>query len=47
MRIDRMFFDRFADEVRDNDVIAQAIEAGQWDRAIAYVNREVFDKPEE
>ena len=47
MRIDRMFFDRFADEVRENDFIAQAIEAGQWDRAIDYVNREVFDKPEE
>ena len=47
MRIDRMFFDRFADEVRDNDFIAQAIEAGQWDRAIDYVNQEVFDKPEE
>ena len=47
MRIDRMFFDRFADEVRENDVIAQAIEAGQWDRAIDYVNQEVFDKPEE
>ena len=47
MRIDRMFFDRFADEVRENDFIAQAIEAGQWDRAIDYVNQEVFDKPEE
>ena len=47
MRIDRMFFDRFADEVRENDFIAQAIEAGQWDRAIDYVNREVFDRPEE
>ena len=47
MRIDRMFFDCFADEVRENDFIAQAIEAGQWDRAIDYVNREVFDKPEE
>ena len=30
MRIDRMFFDRFADEVRENDFIAQAVEAGQW-----------------
>ncbi len=47
MRVDRMFFDRFADEVRENDVIAQAVEAGQWDRAIDYVNQEVFDKPEE
>ena len=47
MRVDRMFFDRFADEVREDDFIAQAVEAGQWDRAIDYVNREVFDKPEE
>jgi len=23
------------------------VEAGQWDRVIDYVNREVFDKPEE
>jgi type I restriction enzyme R subunit len=28
-------------------VIAAAVEAGQWDRVIDYVNREVFDKPEE
>ena len=47
MRVDRMFFDRFADEVREDDFIAQAVEAGQWNRAIDYVNREVFDKPEE
>ena len=25
----------------------EAVEAGQWDRVIDYVNREVFDKPEE
>ena len=47
MRIDRMFFDRFADTVRQDETIVQAIEAGQWDRVIDYVNREVFDKPEE
>jgi hypothetical protein len=33
--------------VRENDTIAAAVEAGQWDRVIDYVNREVFDKPEE
>jgi type I restriction enzyme R subunit len=33
--------------VRTNDTIAKAVEAGQWDRVIDYVNREVFDKPEE
>ena len=47
MKIDRMFFEKFEDTVRDNEVIAAAVESGQWDRVIDYVNREVFDKPEE
>ena len=47
MKIDRMLFDRFADTVRADETIAQAVEAGQWDRVIEHVNREVFDKPEE
>ncbi len=47
MKIDRMFFDRFEDTVRENDTIAKAVEAGQWDHVIDYVNREVFDKPDE
>ena len=47
MKIDRMFFDRFADTVREDKIIADAVEAGQWDRVIDYVNREVFDKPED
>ena len=47
MKIDRMFFDRFTEEVRENEFIAQAVESGQWDRAIEYVNRKVFNRPEE
>ena len=47
MRIDRMFFTRFEETVRENPVIAASVEAGQWDRVIDYVNREVFDKPSE
>jgi type I restriction enzyme R subunit len=47
MKIDRMFFQRFEDSVRDDATIAAAVEAGQWDRVIDYVNREVFDKPTE
>jgi type I restriction enzyme R subunit len=47
MKIDRMFFERFEDAIRANDTVAAAVEAGQWDRVIDYVNREVFDKPEE
>jgi type I restriction enzyme, R subunit len=47
MKIDRMFFEKFENSVRENDFIAKSIESGQWDRVIDYVNREVFDKPEE
>ena len=47
MKIDRMFFEKFEDVIRANDTVAAAVEAGQWDRVIDYVNREVFDKPEE
>ena len=42
-----MFFEQFEDAVRADDMIAAAVDAGQWDRVIDYVNREVFDKPEE
>ena len=47
MKIDRMFFEKFREVVRADNFIAQAVEAGQWDRVLDYVNREVFDKPEE
>ncbi|ACD89229.1 type III restriction protein res subunit [Chlorobium limicola DSM 245] len=47
MKIDRMFFEKFEDVIRADETVASAVEAGQWDRVIDYVNREVFDKPEE
>ncbi|MBF0491399.1 MAG: DEAD/DEAH box helicase family protein [Deltaproteobacteria bacterium] len=47
MKVDRMFYERFEETVRENTVIAAAVEAGQWDRVIDYVNKEVFDKPNE
>ena len=49
MKIDRMFFDRFADTVQgaDHRELEAFIKAGQWDNAIDYVNRKVFDKPED
>lgn len=47
MKIDRMFFERFEDTVRENDFIVQSVEAGKWDQVIDYVNKEVFDKPDE
>jgi type I restriction enzyme R subunit len=47
MKIDRLFYDKFEESVRDNPVIAAAVECGQWDRVIDYVNREVFGRPNE
>lgn len=47
MKIDRMFYEKFEDTVRENTTIVEAVEAGQWDRVIDYVNCEVFDKPKE
>ena len=47
MKIDRMMFDRFADTVRQDETVRLAVESGRWDQVIDYVNREVFDKPEE
>jgi len=42
-----MFFEKFEDTVKENDFIAASVEAGEWDRVIDYVNKEVFEKPNE
>ncbi|MEX2491207.1 MAG: hypothetical protein WD425_05540 [Nitrospirales bacterium] len=47
MKIDRKFFEKFEDKVKENDFIAASVEAGEWDKVIDYVNKEVFDKPNE
>ena len=47
MRIDRMLFEKFEETVLENPRIVEAVEAGQWDKVIDYVNSEVFEKPEE
>ena len=47
MKIDRMFYQRFEETIRENKAIVEAIEAGQWDRVIDYVNQEIFDQPNE
>ena len=47
MKIDRMFYEKFEERVRENDFIAASVEAGQWGRVIDYVNKELFEKPAE
>ncbi len=46
MKIDRMFFEKFKDTVRENEFIVTSVEAGQWDRVVDYVNREILEKPD-
>ena len=47
MKIDRIFYQDFENKVRGNEVIAAAVEAGQWDRVIDLVNQKVFDAGEQ
>ena len=47
MRIDREFFRRFEDVVRQNPVVAEKVNAGEWQQAEEYIRREVLDKPTE
>ena len=47
MKVDRMLFERFGETVRGDENIAAAVEGEEWERALDYVRREVFDKPEE
>ena len=47
MKVDRMFFDRFGDTVKKDEVVLQSLEEGNWDRLLDHINREIFNKPEE
>ena len=47
MKIDRMFFEKFEDVVKEDDFIKENVEQGNWERVVEYVNTHVMDKPEE
>ena len=47
MKIDRMFFNRFADVARNDETLRQAVESEAWDEASDHVVEKLFDKPEE
>ena len=47
MLIDRMFYTRFEDAVRQDPVLRADVEAERWDHAVEYVKNEVLDKPTE
>ncbi len=47
MKIDRMFFEKFEETVKEDPAIVDAIEQGKWDQVIDYVNEQVFNRPDE
>ncbi len=47
MRIDRMFFQKFEDEIKDNVTVQENIRAGNWDLVLNYINTEILNKPSE
>lgn len=47
MKIDRMFFNKFEDQAREDDTLKTLIESERWDQAVEYVHTHLFDKPEE
>lgn len=47
MKVDRMFFDRFGETVKQDDVVLQNLEEGNWDKLLDHINREIFNKPDD
>jgi len=47
MRIDRMFFNRFEDEVKSDNYVSEKIKEGEWDLALHYIKEQLLNKPEE
>ena len=47
MKIDRMYFEKFEEQVKRDPIVLGKIEKGEWDDALAYIEKYHFDKPEE
>lgn len=47
MRVDRMYFQKFEEQVRQDDFAVQKAEAGDLEAVIKHIEENIFDKPEE
>ncbi len=47
MRVDRMYFQKFEDQIKKDGFAAQKAEAGDVEAIIKHIEENVFDKPEE
>ncbi len=47
MKIDRMYFSRFEEKVKEDATIQKLMEKEDYDGIAAYITQQIFDKPEE
>jgi len=47
MKIDRMYFDKFEDKVKEDDKIQQMVQQRDFDAIEEYIVNQIFDKPNE
>lgn len=47
MKIDRMFFEKFEERVKEDAFIKTNVQEGNWERIVEYVSTHILDKPEE
>ena len=47
MKIDRMFFQKFEDKIKQDPLIKQGVNDGKWDFVLDYINQTMINKPED
>ncbi len=47
MKIDRMYFEKFEKTIIEHPIIKEQAESGKWDELLAYIEKNILDKPEE
>lgn len=47
MKIDRMFFERFEETLKNDPVVQKGIEDQMWERVLDYVQKNLLNKPED
>jgi len=45
MKIDRMFFQKFEEDVKDDPFVKEQVMEGRWDTVLSYIQNEIFEKP--
>ncbi len=47
MKIDRMYFQKFEEKIKQDPKVKQGVNDGKWDYVLDYINQNIIDKPED